>query len=71
MVDAEVQIKWDLVGVQRWERDLSLRMRNDLRITGIGRFLRRTSLDEIPSHKMSLKGDMSLVGPRPPSCYLF
>jgi exopolysaccharide biosynthesis WecB/TagA/CpsF family protein len=64
-VDAEAR-KAALMANNEMAGGVIFKMKNDPRVTRVGSFIRRTSIDELPQLFNVLRGDMSLVGPRPP-----
>lgn len=65
VVNAEA-LKDQLLQQNQHGESVTFKMKKDPRITWIGRLIRRTSIDELPQLWCILRGDMSLVGPRPP-----
>ncbi|HOB52498.1 MAG TPA: sugar transferase [Acidobacteriota bacterium] len=65
MIDGAEDVLWEIRHLNEMNGPV-FKMRNDPRITPLGRFLRKTSIDEIPQFINVLKGELSLVGPRAP-----
>lgn len=66
MVTNADQIKDQLLSQNQHADGVTFKMKNDPRITKVGRFIRKYSIDELPQFWNVFRGEMSIVGPRPP-----
>lgn len=64
-----IKFRTMIVNAEHIGDGLKIKSENDNRITKVGKILRKTSLDELPQLINVIKGDMSIVGPRPPVTY--
>jgi lipopolysaccharide/colanic/teichoic acid biosynthesis glycosyltransferase len=62
---ADAEERYELLAASSDTRGAAFKMRNDPRVTRLGQALRRSSLDELPQVWNVLRGEMSIVGPRP------